>query len=299
VNNAKTRDGYDSDRTRSLKRTSSSSLSSGRRLGRSSRAMTSLIITSSTSSSTPSSTPSSTSSSAGVLKRAEVIDRNERRKLNEQNDRLWYAKPRFCAHVDDNFLEQLMRLYRQRTQREMKALDLCSSHLSHYPFEYEYTLGHGLNEEELKRNKEFKGNFFVRNFNEMPKIDAADQSFDFVSMCVSVQYMTRAEELFAEIFRVLKPGGVVIVSYSNRMFYEKALAVWRDGTGFSRTQLVKSYFTNVTGFTEPEVITEVLDDGVEDEKNAFVKLFKTFVKRSSGDPFYAVVAYRNFKRINE
>ena len=50
------------------------------------------------------------------------------------------------------------------------------------------------------------------------------------------------------------------------MFYEKALSVWRDGTGYSRTQLVKSYFQNVSGFTEPEVITEVLPDGVEDEK---------------------------------
>ena len=245
-----------------------------------------------------SSTSSSPSNeSAGTLKRTQVIDRTERTKLNESDDSLWYSAPRFCAHVDDGFLEQLTRLYRQRTKADYKCLDLCSSHVSHYPYEYEYVLGHGLNREELKRNRQFQGNFFVRNFNENPTIEAEDQTFDMVSMCVSIQYMQRGEELFKEIFRVLKPGGVVIISYSNRMFYEKALSVWRDGTGYSRTQLVKSYFQNVSGFTEPEVITEVLPDGVEDEKNVFVKMMKTFLKRASSDPFYAVVSYRNFKRI--
>ena len=38
---------------------------------------------------------------------------------------------------------------------------------------------------------------------------------------------------------MLKPGGVFIVSFSNRMFYEKAVSGWRDGTGYSRSQLVK------------------------------------------------------------
>ena len=231
------------------------------------------------------------------MKREQVIDRRERGKLNESDDALWYSQPRFCTHVDDGFLEQLTRLYRQRTTPEYKCLDLCSSHVSHYPYEYEYVLGHGLNREELSRNGAFQGNFFVRNFNENPTIDAPDQTFDMVSMCVSIQYMQQGEELFKEIFRVLKPGGVVIISYSNRMFYEKALSVWRDGTGYSRTQLVKSYFQNVSGFTEPEVITEVLPDGVEDEKNVFVKIMKTFMKRASSDPFYAVVSYRNFKRV--
>ena len=241
-----------------------------------------------------------TKKAGGTLKRREVMETKDRRKLDERDDALWYARPRFCTHVDDGFLEQLTRLYRQRTTPEFKCLDLCASHVSHYPYAYAYVLGHGLNREELERNEQFRRGmnaFFVRNFNEHPVVDAPDRTFDMVSMCVSIQYMQRGEELFREIFRVLKPGGVAIISYSNRMFYEKAVSVWRDGTGYSRTQLVKSYFQNVNGFTEPEVITEVLPDGIEDKKgNPFVKMMKTFVKRTSSDPFYAVVSYRNFKR---
>jgi ubiquinone/menaquinone biosynthesis C-methylase UbiE len=64
--------------------------------------------------------------------------------------------------------------------------------------------------------------------------------------------------VFAEIYRVLKPGGVVVMSFSNRLFYEKAIAAWRQNTDYGRQQLVKSYFRAVAGFSEPEVVKQVL-----------------------------------------
>ncbi len=48
------------------------------------------------------------------------------------------------------------------------------------------------------------------------------------------------------------------MSSSNRMFYEKAVSAWRDGSDYSRTQLVVQYFQCVVGFTQPEVIKQVL-----------------------------------------
>lgn len=38
----------------------------------------------------------------------------------------------------------------------------------------------------------------------------------------SVQYLQQPERVFAEIYRVLRPGGVCIITFSNRMFYSKA-----------------------------------------------------------------------------
>jgi ubiquinone/menaquinone biosynthesis C-methylase UbiE len=53
----------------------------------------------------------------------------------------------------------------------------------------------------------------------------------------SVQYLQQPEAVFAEIYRVLKPGGVAIMTFSNRMFYEKAVAAWRDtDSGYARVQ---------------------------------------------------------------
>ena len=72
-----------------------------------------------------------------------------------------------------------------------------------------------------------------------------------------MQYLQRPEEVFAEALRVLKPGGVFIVSFSNRMFPDKAIAAWRDASDYAHVALVKSYFQAVDGFGPPDSITQV------------------------------------------
>ncbi len=99
--------------------------------------------------------------------------------------------------------------------------------------------------------------------------------------------------MFAEIFRVLKPTGVCIIAFSNRMFYDKAIAAWRDATGYSRVQLVKQYFGAVSGFTQPEVVTKV--GGGDDKPPALFKWLAMLLQRAQQDPFYAVIAHRNVK----
>lgn len=105
-------------------------------------------------------------------------------------------------------------------------------------------------------------------------------------------------QVFAEVFRVLRPGGVFIVSFSNRLFYEKAVAAWRDGTGYSRVQLVVQYFQSVEGFTQPEIIRKVpTDGGVEEDKSPLSWIIRLLGLVSGSDPFYAVVSHKNFKPV--
>jgi spermidine synthase len=97
---------------------------------------------------------------------------------------------------------------------------------------------------------------------------------------VSVQYLQYPEAVFTAIQRILKPRGIVIVSFSNRMFYQKAIAAWRDATETSRVELVKGYFKNVPGFTTPEVIVH----------QSSVPSIWQMLGLGGSDPFYAVVA---------
>lgn len=94
---------------------------------------------------------------------------------------------------------------------------------------------------------------------------------------------------------MLKPGGVCIVSFSNRMFYEKAISAWREGSAYSRVQLVMQYFQCVEGFTQPEVVRRLPSDAGGGKSASPLDAVMRLFGLASSDPFYAVISHRNFK----
>jgi ubiquinone/menaquinone biosynthesis C-methylase UbiE len=81
------------------------------------------------------------------------------------------------------------------------------------------------------------------------RLDAG--SVDAVTVCVSVQYLQRPVAVFREVRRVLRPGGVVAVSFSNRCFLTKAVAIWQALRGPQQGALVALYLRRA-GFAEVE-----------------------------------------------
>ncbi len=212
-----------------------------------------------------------------------ILRQEERTKLDQEEDSLFYSYPRFVTHVDDGFIQQLKDLYREKLQSNTRILDLMSSWVSHLPedMKFAHIEGHGMNQEELAKNPRLN-HYFLQNLNQNSKLELADNDFDAVLIAVSVQYLQFPETVFAEIYRILKPGGIVIVSFSNRMFYQKAIAAWREGTDMARIQLVKSYFKAIPGFSKPEVIA----------KTSNTPVFLQMLGIASADPFYAVFGYK-------
>ncbi|MEM9448415.1 MAG: methyltransferase domain-containing protein [Cyanobacteria bacterium P01_E01_bin.6] len=207
----------------------------------------------------------------------------QRSKLDDTSDVFFYNAPRFVTHVDEGFIQRLTDLYRERLKPHSSVFDMMSSWVSHLPGDMEFSCveGHGLNDEELARNPKFD-RYFVQNLNENQQLPLKDESFDAVLNAVSVQYLQYPERVFAEIHRILKPSGVAIISFSNRMFYQKAIQEWRDGSESSRVELVKRYFGSVSGFTEPEAIAHT----------SSVPAFLQMIGMPGGDPFYAVLVSR-------
>ena len=218
-----------------------------------------------------------------------LLQRHQRIKLDETDDSLFYSFPRFVTHVDEGFIDQLTTLYRNRLKPQSRVLDLMSSWVSHLPndIEFAHIEGHGMNAEELAKNSQLD-HYFIQDLNQNPKLPLSDQDFDAVLICVSVQYLQYPEAIFSEIHRILKPGGISIVSFSNRMFYQKAIAAWRERTETSRVELVKGYFNsvqvnNLPGFNSPEIIST----------QSKIPLFMQMLGMGGSDPFYAVIASRN------
>ena len=217
-----------------------------------------------------------------------LLQADQRSKLDPSDDAFFYDYPRFVTHVDDRFIAQLTELYRQKLSTGGTVLDLMSSWVSHLPEEMEFAevVGHGMNGEELARNPRLD-RFFVQNLNQKQLLPLEDCSFDAVLNTVSVQYLQYPEAVFAEIWRVLKPGGIAIVSFSNRMFYQKAIQAWRDGNDASHVKLVKSYFESIPGFSN---VVAVGRSGRGSANGSFdwKQLFAP-----AADPFYAVMARRS------
>ena len=212
-----------------------------------------------------------------------LLQPEQRTKLDESNDAYFYDVPRFVTHVDEGFIQRLTDLYRQRLTPQGRILDLMSSWVSHLPPEmaFDWVEGHGMNAEELAKNPRLN-HFFIQNLNENPHLPLEDESFDAVLTTVSVQYLQQPEIVFQNMHRVLKPGGIAIISFSNRMFYQKAITAWRDGSEGQRVALVKGYFNAVAGFTAPEVIAYAPP----------APGLLQWLGLAMADPFYAVVAHR-------
>jgi ubiquinone/menaquinone biosynthesis C-methylase UbiE len=85
--------------------------------------------------------------------------------------------------------------------------------------------GLGMNAAELERNGALS-DFAVADLNATPTLPYADNTFDVVTNAVSVDYLTRPLEVMKEVQRVLKPGGIALMSFSNRCFPTKAIAIW-------------------------------------------------------------------------
>jgi SAM-dependent methyltransferase len=207
----------------------------------------------------------------------------QRTKIDDTSDTLFYSVPRFVTHVDEGFIQQLTNLYRERLQPDTCIFDMMSSWVSHLPEEvtFAHIEGHGMNAEELAKNPRLD-HYFVQNLNENPKFPLEDATFDAVLNTVSVQYLQYPEAVFSEICRILKPGGSAIISFSNRMFYQKAVQIWRDSSEADRVELVKRYFAAVPGFGEPEAIAQ----------SSPVPNILRMMGIAGSDPFYAVIAQR-------
>lgn len=173
-------------------------------------------------------------------------------KQDTGDDLAFYAPPRLVTHIDEGAVAALTQLYRKQLPAGGRVLDLMSSWVSHLPDDCEYTevVGHGMNAVELEANPRLT-RWFVQNLNQDPVIPLDDQAFDAAMACVGVQYLQQPLAVFAEVRRVLAPGAPFIVSFSNRCFPTKAVAVWRALDTGGQAALVKLYleragFTNIS-----------------------------------------------------
>jgi SAM-dependent methyltransferase len=173
---------------------------------------------------------------------------------DESDDSNFYIQPRMVVHIDEVAIAAVTTTIRKYVSPGSRVLDIMSSYRSHLPTDVHYqdVVGLGMNAAEMRANSQLSS-FHVHNLNKNPALPFESASFDAVINTVSVQYLIHPVEVFREVARVLKPGGVSIVSFSNRCFPTKAVRIWSEGSDEQHIALVHHYYELAGGFATVKV----------------------------------------------
>ena len=193
------------------------------------------------------------------------------KRLDERPDKLFYTEPRRVKHIDEEASRAAECLYDELLPAGGDVLDLMASYYSHLPKKFGRVVGLGLNRTELTENK-LIDEFVIQDINRVPQLPFENNTFDAVVCTVSIQYMTRPDDTFTEVARILKPEAPFIVTFSNRMFPTKAILAWRASDDEAHLRLVKSYFKQAPSFGP-----------------VHTKIYAP----QAGDPLYAAWAYKS------
>eukprot|EP00469_Lotharella_globosa_P010199 CAMPEP_0167782954 /NCGR_PEP_ID=MMETSP0111_2-20121227/6806_1 /TAXON_ID=91324 /ORGANISM="Lotharella globosa, Strain CCCM811" /LENGTH=271 /DNA_ID=CAMNT_0007673847 /DNA_START=108 /DNA_END=923 /DNA_ORIENTATION=+ len=210
------------------------------------------------------------------------------RRFDESNDKLFYDEPKLVEHIDKAGVSALTRFHETELQniaqglgksstQDLDVLDLCSSWVSHLgSARPRKVVGLGMNMEELQANPVLTERI-VADLNASPKLDLPDSSFDAVLCQLSIDYLIKPIDVAAEAFRVLRPGGVFVVTFSNRLFFQKAVAVWTGKSDLDHIETVGAFMH--------------YSDAPIKSIHAF-DLIPNVIK-TGGDPLYAVVGTKS------
>ncbi len=188
---------------------------------------------------------------------ADLLSRDDIRRDNEDDDAKFYQgvhrRPFFAETTDRAIRAHHARLIPSAARRVLDLMSSLQSHLD--PVEGRKVIGLGLNAEEMARNPELC-DAVIHDVNRNPRLPFDDASFDAVVCAGSIDLVTQPLELMRDVARVLVPGGVLVVTFTDRMIQPKCIHAWRDNDNEGRIVLATSYFSFSGAFLRPMVEVE-------------------------------------------
>ena len=187
-------------------------------------------------------------------------------RLDSTLDTKFYETPRFVEHIDERAVSAITRFHdvelkKQASElgRSLDVLDLCASHVSHVSPDLVTSgvirtfCGLGLNQQELDSNPLLTRRL-LHDLNKAPSFgtrEDKDGSIDVVLLQLSIDYLTRPIEVLTEVGRLLRPGGYLHVSFSNRVFLTKCVGVWSGKGDDEHIETVGDYMKATREYSMP------------------------------------------------
>lgn len=172
-------------------------------------------------------------------------------RADESSDDRFYEFDRFVTHIDDRAIAAVGALYRH-LGLDGAVLDIMSSWVSHFLDRPDELVVLGMNARELAAN-EMAHEAVVHDLNVDPTLPFANDRFDAVTCCVSIDYLIRPIDVLREAARVTRPGGTVVCTFSNRCFPTKVIDGWLRLDDTSRVEVVADYVRLADAYEEPNM----------------------------------------------
>ena len=175
-------------------------------------------------------------------------------RVDETPDGVFYDQPRLVTHIDDRAIGAVGDLYAELgigRSGDAPVVDLMSSWISHFHEAPSSLAVVGMNADELSRNPQASA-WHVHDLNEDPDLSwlGDEGSVADVVCCVSVDYLNRPLEVFESVWRLLRPGGRFVHTFSNRCFPTKAIRGWGMTDDAGHVAVVQAYFSLTGPWTD-------------------------------------------------
>ncbi len=177
------------------------------------------------------------------------------RRSDESVDTAFYEPDRLVTHIDGRAIRAVGQLYREfgidGEGSTVRVLDFMSSWVSHFLTAPPDLVVLGMNGRELLANPQ-AASHVVHDLNVDPSIPFPDDSFDAATCCVSIDYLIRPVDVLRDVARVVRPGGLVVCTFSNRCFPTKVIRGWLSMDEEQRCLAVSRYFQLAESYHDPE-----------------------------------------------
>ena len=157
-----------------------------------------------------------------------------------ENDLEYYTHHKPAPLIDQGGYKTIEALYHTLIQKGDTILDLMCGSNSHIPANvpYQDLIGIDIDNNALQQNHQLTKKI-LQDINQNLSLPLQDNSVDYICLCSVIEYLRNPFAILEECYRILKPQGRIIFSFSPRYLATRTIALWQALDNGERQRLIK------------------------------------------------------------